>query len=457
MTVDDAAIPLNFAGGFPSDLVVDGSGRLVTMPDALIPTSVVVYDVKSAPATPLFQVPISVSDLIDHDGMSPARAPVAFGTGLFGAYTGDVEVISDRWLLVTVGAGNSTSTDSNGVTLRLANLLVIDLFSGNVVQTVNLAWTLAASGQTSGGAAYSAVPQSLPSMIAVIPATDGTPTARVYVAMSNGGGSTGGLQDFFHGTVQSWKADFTKPQPLSPDTAGKAPADVTRTYVSAYYNPVGFTKYGNQHGKAFLMLTNAGASLFNANFVLEPTTDAVLEFLDVYADAWRDDWTVNLGPVLPSVSALALGKDAGGALFGAFASQTFAAAYFVDLSGLDQDPVDPQGLRLVRTVALEAGGPTTLGSGFQPGLVLSPDAKRVYVSSFNAATLHVLSVPDDIELGVIGVDEPPFDGIGALASSPGALAAPTGATADLFFIVNGTYDSNFLPLGSSFVGTATAD
>ena len=80
-----------------------------------------------------------------------------------------------------------------------------------------------------------------------------------------------------------------------------------------------------------------------------------------------------------------------------------------------------------------------------------------YVSSFNAGTLHVLSLPSDIELGHIGVDEDPFDALGLLASSPGALAAPAGAVADLFFVVNGTFDANFLPLGSSFVGMLTAE
>jgi hypothetical protein len=103
------------------------------------------------------------------------------------------------------------------------------------------------------------------------------------------------------------------------------------------------------------------------------------------------------------------------------------------------------------------GGATTVGSGYQPGLALSPDGTLAYVSSFNAGTLHVLSLPGDIELGEIGVDEDPFDAIGALASSPGALAAPAGATADLFFVVNGTFDASFLPLGSSYVGTLTAE
>ena len=68
--------------------------------------------------------------------------------------------------------------------------------------------------------------------LAVAPATDGTPTGRVYVAMSNGAGTTAGLGEFFHGTVQSWFADFRLPQPLSVDTVGKAPGDA---YTRRYY------------------------------------------------------------------------------------------------------------------------------------------------------------------------------------------------------------------------------
>lgn len=455
VTVDDAALSLNYAGGFPSDLVVDGAGRLYTVPDATIPANLVVYDVTTtAPGAPLVSVPVTAADLIDHDGVSPARSPTTFGNGLFGAFTGDIEIFGGRFVLMTVGAGNSASADANGP-LRLANLVVIDTVLGRVVQTVNLGWTLGVAGHTSGGMPYASIPQSLPSMITIVPSNDGSPTQRVYVALSNGAGSTAGLGEFFHGTVQSWVADFTQLQPISPDTAGKAPGDVTRTYVSAYHNPVGFTRHSTADGKHYLILTNAGASRFNASFVLEPTTDAVLEFLDVNDDVWRDNWTVNLGGILPEVGALPLGKDAGGALFGALSSQTYAAAYFVDLSGLDESPVDPLKLRLMRAVDLQPGGATTIGSGYQPGITLSPDGTHCYVSSFNEGALHVLALPDDIELGEIGVDAAPFDALPPLASSPGAVAAPFGAAADLYFIVNGTFDAGFNPLGSSFVGTLT--
>ncbi|MCI0636945.1 MAG: hypothetical protein L0206_23980, partial [Actinobacteria bacterium] len=450
-TLDDGAVSLGFPGGFPSDLVVDGNGRLFTVPDALIPATVVAYDTTTAPPAPLFNVPIVAANLIDFDGVTPARAPTSFGSGLFGAFTGDIEVVSDRWVLVTVGAGNSVSVDANG-TLRLANLVLIDATAGTVVQTLNLAWSLAAPGHTNTGSAYTTVPQSLPSMVTFVPATDGTPTGRVYVAMSNGAGTNAGLQEFFHGTVQSWHADFRLPQPLSPETAGKAAGDVTRTYVSAYFNPVGFTRHGRH-----LILTNAGASRFNASFVAEPTTDAVLEFLDVDADVWRDNWTVDLGEILPSIGALAIGEDEGGMRFGALTSQTFSAAWFVDLSGLDESPVDPLKLRLLRAVDLSPGGSTTIGSGYQPGIGLSPGGKTLFISAFNGATLHALSLPDDIELGLILVDEEPFDALGPARSSLGVLAAPAGAAADVYVVVNGTFDPNFLPLGSSFVGTLTVD
>jgi hypothetical protein len=445
--LDDDTISLGSPGGFPSDLAWDGDDRIYAVKDALIPATVVGYDVTTAPQPPLLQAQIAATDLVDHDGVTPARAPTSFGIGLFGAFTGDIEVVGTRWIFVTVGAGNSMSSDASGP-LRLANLVVIDADLQRVVQTVNLAWTLNAPGHGSTGAAYLAVPQSLPSMVTFIPDAGGATTGRVYVALSNGAGSSAGLQDFFHGTVQSWRVDFTQPLPLAPDTVGKAPGDATRTYVSAYYNPVGFTRY-----KRFLVLTNAGASRFTPSFVAEPTTDAVLEFLDVDADVWRDNWTVNLGEILPATGAIALGKDAAGTLFGALASQTFAAAYVVDLSGLDETPVDPLKLRLLRAVELAPGGLTTPGTGYQPGVAVAPDGETAYVASFTDGALRVLSLPDDIELGDIGIDEAPYDVLGLAGSSLGACVAPSGAFSEVFFLVNGTFDASFNPVRSSFIGT----
>jgi hypothetical protein len=447
--LDDSALSLGFPGGFPSDLVADGSGRLFTVPDALIPTQLAVFTASTSPPTPLYNVSITAGSLVDFDGVQPARAPTSFGSGLFGAFTGDIEVLSDRWILVTVGAGNSASNDANGP-LRLANLLVIDANLRQVVQTVNLAWSLSAPGHTNSGAAYQSVPQSLPSMVTFVPSTDGTPTGRVYVAMSNGAGTNAGLGEFYHGTVQSWHADFRLAQPLTPDSVGRAPGDVTRTYVSAYFNPVGFTRY-----KGFLILTNAGASRFLPGFIPEPESDAVLEFLDIGADAWRDNWTVNLGPILPQVGALAIGADANGT-FAVTSSQTYAAAYFVDLRGLDETPVDPLKLRLMRTVELAAGGSTTLGSGYQPGVALDPTGRTVYISSFYSSVVRVLSLPADVEAGPIAVDPQPYHAQTPAQGWLAALVAPPGTAAEVYVLVNGTFDANFLPLRSSFLGTLTA-
>ncbi|MHC4933061.1 MAG: hypothetical protein ACYTGV_12815, partial [Planctomycetota bacterium] len=222
---DDSAVNLGRPGGFPSDLVANSAGDLFTVNDAMVPCSVVAYSSGALPAG-LLSVKLAAGDLIDMDGVSPARAPTTLGAGLFGAFTGDMELAFDRWLLVTVGAGNSASGVGSSP-LHLANLVVIDTLEGEVVQTVNLGWTLTHSGKMSDGAPFSSIPQSLPVMCAFVPAGNGTETGRIFVALSNGAGSSAGLGIFHPGTVQVWNANFNAPNPISVHTTGKASVDVT--------------------------------------------------------------------------------------------------------------------------------------------------------------------------------------------------------------------------------------
>jgi len=453
---DDSAIDLMHPGGFPSDLVADAGGNLYTVDDAQIPAALVSYAAGSLSSAATMRITITANHLIDHDGTSPARAPITFGNGLFGAFTGDLELAHDRWLLVTVGAGNSLSDDYSSP-LRLANLLVIDTQTARVVQTVNLAWPMESSGELSNGGNYPTIPHSLPSMVAFVPAHDGTLSGQVFVAMSNGGGSSAGLQSFFAGTVQVWRADFGQSQPLSAETTGKGATDVTRTYVSNHFNPVGLTAHTNPTDSSYLILTSAGASQFDQNYVAQPTTDAFLEFIDLDEAQWRDSWVVTLGAILPAPQAVARGRDGKGMAFGMLTSQTYAAAYFVDLSGLETDPVDPARLRLLRTVELTPGGATSSGSGFLPGLALSPAGGSAILGSFTTGTLSLLLLPDDIQSGEILVDPEPFTALGPAQSSIGALVAPFSGAADVFFVVNGTFDSSYLPLRSSFLGTLTVE
>jgi len=453
---DDSAIDLMHPGGFPSDLVTDAAGNLYPVDDAQIPASLVSYAAGSLSSAAVLRIPITANHLIDHDGTSPARAPMTFGNGLFGAFVGDLELAHDRWLLVTVGAGNSLSDDFS-TPLRLANLVVIDTQTAQVVQTVNLAWPMQSNGTLSSGGTYPTIPHSLPSMVAFVPAHDGTLSGQVFVAMSNGGGSSAGLQSFHAGTVQVWRADFGQSQPLSVETTGKGVADVTRTYVSNHFNPVGLTAHTNPTDSSYVILTSAGASQLDQNWVAHPTTDAFLEFIDLDAAQWRDSWAVALGAILPAPQALARARDGQGMAFGMLTSQTYAAAYFVDLSGLEVDPVDPTRLRLLRTVELTPGGATSAGTGFLPGMTLSPGGGSAILGSFTTGTLSVLLLPDDIESGEILVDPEPFTALGPAQSSIGALVAPPGGAADVFFVVNGTFDSSFLPLRSSFLGTLTVE
>ena len=190
------------AGAFPSDLVSDGSGSLYSVNDAIIPATVLKFPASGGSA-PTPTVQITASDLIDHDGTQPATAPgvIDYSGGLFGAFTGDLEIIDNRWLFVTVGSGNSLS-QTNGSLLRLANLVLIDTVQGQVVQTVNLAWTHIVNGQDNTGAPFAGIPQSLPSQVAFVPSTAISGTGRIYVAMSNGAGDSNGLSVWMNGTVQ---------------------------------------------------------------------------------------------------------------------------------------------------------------------------------------------------------------------------------------------------------------
>ncbi len=446
----DDAVDLGTAGAFPSDLERATDETLYTVNDATIPARVV--GVRNGQV--VMNVPITANDLMDFNGQSPALTPISFGPGLFGAFTGDFELAFDRWLFVLVGGGNSYST-SNGAEMRLGNVVLIDTQTGTIAQTINVAWPKDFNGDFSNGGPYAAIPQSLPSMCSFVPARNGTETGTLYVAMSNGAGSSAGLQTFFNGTVQSWRVDFTASAPVAPDLTGRAPKDATRTYVSNFYNPVGLTRFTNSRNFSFLILTDAGASRFDENSVAHAETDARLEFLDLDTETFRDTWTANLGRILPSIQKLAISNDDEGDAFAVATSQTFNAAYLLDLSGLEENPVDPARLGLLQTVALSTGGDVTAGSGFLPGVALSASGKTALVTSFSTSRLVVLELPDDVATGTTLINPAPFlpAALGPARGSLGAIVMTPGAAADVHFIVNGTFDANFAPDRHGFLGT----
>jgi len=446
----DNAIDLGRPGAFPSDLVIAEGGTLYTVDDAMIPATVL-----SFPGG--MRVPITPNDLVDMDGTNPSRAATTFGSGLFGAFTGDIEVAFDRWLIVTVGAGNSISNDGKAP-LRLANLVVIDTSTARVLQTVNLAWTLQRGGTLNSGTPYQATPQSLPVMTAFVPNPNGTKTGTLFVAMSNGAGTTAGLTQFMQGTVQQWRADFTVGLPITAETAGRAASDATRTHLSDHHNPVALTAYRAASSVDYLILTMAGASLFDANFTVQPTTDAFLEFYDLDLGLWRDGLAVNLGPILPAAHRMAIGADRAGRTFGLLGSQTFAAAYVVDLSGLDENPANPARLGLLRSVDLVAGGAATAGSGYSPSAGLTKSGRTAILSGFFPAALTVLALPDDIAAGQIIVNPAPFAGADLVSEEGlglGALALPRVVAngIEAYVVVNGNFDANFFPSRHGFLGT----
>ena len=453
-------IDLTTAGAFPSDLVSDGNGSLYSVNDATIPATVLKFPAAGGSA-PTPTVRITAADLIDHNGTQPANAPGVFdfAGGLFGAFTGDLEIIDNRWLFVTVGSGNSLS-QTNGSLLRLANLVLIDTVQGQVVQTVNLAWTHLHKGQDNTGAPFAGIPQSLPSQIAYVPSGSIPGTGRIYVAMSNGAGDSNGLSVWLNGTVQVWNVDFRHNQPLSAVLTGKAPTDATRVYVADHYNAVGLTHFPAATGFNYLILTQAGASRFDTSFVAIPQNNAVLSFLQLETEQWKPAYDIDIGPVLPATQRIAIGHDSFDRSFGVVSSQTFSALYIVDLSGLDVFPTDTFHLKLMRTVDIAPAGSQNVGSGFHPGIGLTPSSRTLVVSTFAPPELHVVALPADIEHGQIVVNPAPFDTADMAAdsaSSLGALVVPANNVSDAYVVANGTFDpaNFFAPKDNAFVGTLT--
>ena len=403
---------------------------------------------------------ITDAHLIDADGTTPATAPTTFdfGGGLFGAFTGDIEVAENRYAFVTVGAGNSRSV-SGSDPLSLSNVVLIDTVTGTVLQTINLGWSANVDGNLNVGPPFTGLPQSLPSQVAYVPNSSFPGTGRLYVAMSNGAGDSNGLSAWFPGTVQIWQVDFSRANPITPDVSGRDPFHPTRLFVSEHFNPVGLTIYRAPLGVDYLLLTNAGASRFDANFNAIPEGDAFLEVLDLTTRQWRPNLTMNLGAILPATQKLAIGRDATGRPFAMLSSQTLSAAFVIDLEGLDQGPARADQLGLLHAVDLAAGGSTTIGSGFHPSIGLSPTSRTAVVSTFFPPKLYVLDLPDDIGENAIGVDIPPFDNANLTATGSGGLGAlvvPNDNISDVYFLVNGTFDSTtFLPKDPAYIGTLT--
>ena len=261
--------------------------------------------------------------------------------------------------------------------------------------------------------------------------------------MSNGAGTSNGLSVWFNGTVQEWEVDFRRAQPISSSTTGKAPTDVTRVHVASHYNPVGLTHHAAATGFNYLILTQAGSSVFDANFVALPQDDAVLSFLQLETQQWKPAYDMNLGPILPATQRIALGHGASNRPFGVLSSQTFSALYFIDLSGLDVFPADPSRLGLMRTVDIAPAGSQNVGSGFHPGIGITSTSRSLVVSTFAPPELHVVALPGDIEFGSDrGRRRPVRHGRHGRSRrhQPRRALVPANNASDAYVIANGTFD-----------------
>ena len=152
---------------------------------------------------------------------------------------------------------------------------------------------------------------------------------------------------------------------------------------------------------------------------------------------------------MPAPHALAIGVDLNNNHFGMLASQTFAAAYVVDLTGFESNPVDPGSLGLRQTIEL-ATNAAVAGSGFQPGIGLSPSGRSAVVSSFTTSSLIVIDIPGDALFQLFTLNPPPFDGDLSASQAVGLGALVVGD--DVAVIVNGDFDANFAPNRAARIG-----
>ena len=125
----------------------------------------------------------------------------------------------------------------------------------------------------------------------------------------------------------------------------------------------------------------------------------------------------------------------------------------MDLSGLDEDPVDIGKLRLVQAAPITQN-PSLLGAGFQSDVALRGDF--AIVSSFTTTGLTVLELPEDIVTGEIRVNPDEF-GTANMKTTKGFglghLTATNIPGVDVIAILNG----GFFPPSNSALVTLRAD
>lgn len=466
--VEDAATLGRTAafGSFPSDMVRLGSTLFTTDADAVEGEGarILAFEAGGAEIVPsprFATTHVRASDLVDASSMG---GDVDHPPG-FGFYLNDLAVPADDLGFVLANAGGSDSVPT------LSNLVVFDPTSGTLRQLVNLATTVAGVGPIldSAGAPVpgDAFVQSGAEGVAYVPTGNGR--GVLFVTMSNfvfGAPSFGATK--YPGTVQVYDVDETAALPVVPRPAGGL---ATTTLLTHAYNPVAVTPIVASGGRVRVLVTEAGATGFDASFALVPVTPAAIEVYDLDGLVLRGRFDLGLAGL--SGVRPALGHDAVGHLVAFFASSVLGEVYLLRLDGLTGVGVDPTQIAVLRGpghgIPID---PAAAGSpgGNVTGLALSSDGRTVVVAGFGdyfafpsprPGRLYALSLPADV-VGDAGFSSGFVAGTSNVLTTSGRTLGPLVVAAirpggpEVFVAVAGSLDpATFLGNGPASIGTLT--
>ncbi len=325
-----------------------------------------------------------------------------------------LQATTDDLLVVHAGLGFlliSASCESDSP--YLANLAVFKPQDGSLLQVLNLAIQHSpapGSLRSDGSAIAASFIQTNPSGLAYVPGT-GT-QGRLYVSMSNLYDSSSFPQTMIYnpGTVMVFDVDTSLATPVT--------ATPSSTLTPSRWNPVQVTRYfSTQAGRDYVLISEAGVNGYygtSASFGYSPPyqlvshTDAAVEIIDASVPqiiSWDPGsgarTNIDLGLAAPSLDDIAITVDAAGHTAGLLGSSFYGRIYAVDLTGLNQFPVDAAGLKPLRNAYNPVQVFSYCGSDhdYAGSVSVAPGGKYALVTDFNGAKAHVVSLPANFATG----------------------------------------------------------
>ncbi len=456
-----------YFGAYPSDLERYGDTLFTVDADEIDSSNarIVPVDMTASglvPSALFLPTMIRDMDLVDALGQ-PASLASPIG---FGFFVNDLAVASPTLGFALVNAGGSDTRPN------LSNLIVFNPSTGAIVQVVNLAipYSDSTTQLVDSNGAYvnsSTFMQSSAEGIAYVPGINGQDL--LYVAMANATNTYPAIWN--PGTLQCFRVTQGAPLPVSQfPEAGRS----TRTLQTLHYNPVELSVIYPQSPPGNpptprLLVTVAGALGADANFNLIPATPAAVEAYDAVS-GYREGWFA-MGMAALAAKPPAIGQDGAGNYVGFFPSQITGEIYLLNLKGLYSPVIAPNQLAILRGVGngipiVQPSGASVPGRNIS-GVALSGDGRTLIATTFGdlfasptpkGGTLYALSLPHNVVTGSgFGTQFVPEANEFAAAngrnlSSP--LIYATGPMQDeVFAVVSGALDANFLGLSPASIGS----